>query len=483
MSAVRTVVTNGHLITMDDQYGDLPQGAVLIEDGRIAAVVRDADELAGADAEVIDAAGGFVLPGMVDSHRHTWMALMRAISADQSLPQFLGTTFGGTGSFLTAEDLGTATLVGALEALDAGVTTIMDCCDCVNTPAHADAAVHSLRAAGIRAVYAYGMQKWEFSPTPFADHGDRLKDLQRVSGGLDSGLITPGLLLSDFGTVPFEHTAAEVRLAADLGVVICSHTAAATGSILLKGLRELRDHGLLHPGHVHIHCPALNEQEWRMMADTGARITIAPETEMQMGMGFPPFRPAMDAGIAPGVSTDIVCVGSGDLFSQMRLGLQTQRMLDNDRVHRTGTMPWTIDLTTRDALAWGTVNGAATLGMSGRIGSLTPGKQADLIVVKPRMDLVRSSHPVGTVVLQSTAADVDTVLVDGQVRKRDGRLVGVDLDAVRARAGAALDRIHTGHASLPDLRPEDVRAWWQAAERMATRTFGSAYADGIPGLG
>ncbi|MFC4056313.1 amidohydrolase family protein [Actinomadura syzygii] len=480
MSSVRKVVTGGHVITMDDRYGDLPHGAVLIEDGRIAAVVRDAAELAGADAETIDADGGIVLPGLVDSHRHTWMALMRAISADQSLPQFLGTTFGGTGSFLTAEDLGTASLVGALEALDAGTTTIMDCCDCVNTPAHADAAIDALRTAGIRAVYAYGMQKWDFTPTPFAGHDDRLKDLRRVRDELRDGLVTPGVLLSDFGTVPFEHTAAEVRLAADLGVVISSHTAAATGSILLKGLREMRDHGLLNPGHVHIHCPALDEREWRMMADTGAKITIAPETEMQMGMGIPPLRPAMDAGIAPGVSTDIVCVGSGDLFSQLRLGLQTQRMLDNDRVHRTGTMPWTIGLTTKDALAWGTTNGADTLGLSDRIGSLTPGKQADLIVLKPRMDLVRSSHPTGTVVLQSTAADVDTVLVNGEIRKRNGRLLGVDLAAVRARAEAALTRIHEGHAELPDLRPEDLRAWWETAERMATRSFGSAYADGIP---
>ncbi|WP_158588007.1 amidohydrolase family protein [Actinomadura logoneensis] len=484
MSNARTVVTGGHVITMDEQLGDHENGAVLIEGDRIAAVARDAAEFAGVDAEVIDARGGLVLPGMVDSHRHTWMSLMRALSADQSLPEFLATTFYGTGSFLTAADLGTAALVGALEALDAGVTTIMDCADCVNTPEHADAAIASLREAGIRAVYAYGMQRYDYSPTPFTGHADRLADLARVRGVLadDSATVTAGVLLSDFGTLPFEHTAAEIRAAADLDVLVASHTAAATGSILLKGLRELNDHGLLRPGHVHIHCPALDPQEWRLLADTGARVTIAPETEMQMGMGFPPFRAAMDAGIAPGVSTDIVAVGSGDLFSQMRLGLQTQRMLDNDRAHRTGTMPWTIDLTVRDALAWGTRDGAATLGLGDRIGSLTPGKKADLIVVRPRMDLVRSSNPVGSVVLQSTAADVDTVLVDGEVRKRHGKLVGHDLDALRVRANAALDRIQEGHAAMPRPSVEGIRAWFETAERMATRAYGSAYADGIPGM-
>ncbi|MFC6936065.1 amidohydrolase family protein [Actinomadura yumaensis] len=452
MSVARTVVTGGHVISMDGALGDLPGGAVLIEDDRIAAVARDAEEFAGVDAERIDAAGGFVLPGMVDSHRHTWMALLRAVSADMSLPQFLASTFYGTGSVLQAADLGTASLVGALEALDAGVTTIMDCCDCVNTPAHADAAVEALAEAGIRAVYAYGMQKYDFSPPGFAAHADRIADARRLRAGAlssDGGLVRMGMLLSDFGTVPFADTAAEVRAARDLGVLVASHTAAATTSILLKGLREMDDHGLLLPGHVHIHCPALDGQEWRMLADTGAKVTIAPETEMQMGMGHPPFRAAIDAGIAPGVSTDIVCVGSGDLFSQMRLGLQTQRMLDNDRVHATGTMPWTIGLSTRDALAWGTVNGADVLGLGDRIGSLTPGKKADVIVVRPRLGLVPSSHPVGSVVLQSTAADVDTVLVDGVVRKRDGRLVGVDLAAVRDRAHASLARIQEATAALP----------------------------------
>ncbi|MFI0409297.1 amidohydrolase family protein [Actinomadura sp. 3N508] len=482
MSVSRMVITGGHVITMDPGLGDLPGGAVLIEDDRITAVARDAAEFQTVDAEIVDASGGIVLPGMIDSHRHTWMALMRAVSADESLPEFLAGTFYGTGSFLEAADLGAASTVGALEALDAGVTTIMDCNDCVNTPEHADANVDALQAAGIRAVYNYGMQAYEF-PRAFASHGDRLKDaarLRRERLSADDALVTMGMLLTDFGILPFGEIAAEIRLARELGVLRASHTAAATTSILLKGLRELADHGLLIPGHVHIHCPALDEQEWRLMARHDQRVTIAPETEMQMGMGIPPFRAAMDHGLRPGVSTDIVCVGSGDLFSQMRLGLQTQRMLDNAKVHATGTMPWTIDLTTRDALEWATVNGAHTLGLQDRIGSLTPGKKADVIVVKPRMDLVRPSHMAGTVVLQSTAADVDTVLVDGAFRKRNGTLVGQDLAAVRARANAALDRINEGHAKLPERGAGEIAGWFGAAERMASRNFSDAYADGLP---
>ncbi|MFI6817214.1 amidohydrolase family protein [Nonomuraea sp. NPDC050328] len=477
----RTVVTGGHLISMDGEYGELPQGAVLIEGDRIAAVARDSSEFDGVDAQVIDAQGGFILPGMVDSHRHTWMALLRGISADQSLMEFLGNVFYGIGSLITAEDMSAASTVGAIEAIDSGVTTIMDCCDCVNSPDHAIAAVDALRATGIRHVYSYGFQCFAFEPAGFASHAERLKDAERFRSYGWGGLSSMGILLSDFGTLPFADSVAEFRLTAELDVLTASHTAAATSSILLKGLREFRDHGLLRPGHVHIHCPALVGDEWQLVADTGGRVTIAPETEMQMGMGIPPIRPALEHGILPGISTDIVAVGSGDLFSQLRLGLQTQRMLDHDRVHRTGRMPSSVELTVRDALSWGTRGSAETLGLGDRIGSLTPGKQADVIIVKPKLGLVPSSHPVGSVVLQSTAADVDTVLIGGVVRKRHGQLVGYDLDAVAARGQQALSRIRKAAAGLPVLGPEAVAGWFGQAERVATQVFGSAYgAEGAP---
>ncbi|WP_207954689.1 amidohydrolase family protein [Saccharopolyspora elongata] len=307
----RTVIAGGPIITMDAEYGDLPGGAVLVEGDRIAAVARSADEFAGVDAEFIDAAGGCVLPGLIDTHRHTWMALLRGISADQSLLEFLATTFYGIGSIMQADDLAAAATVGALEALDSGVTTILDCCDCVNSPDHARAGVEALRAAGIRSVYAYGMQEYAVQPPAFTAHEQRVADASALHAEYFSGehpLSRMGMLYSDFGTVRFEATATEIRTARDLGLLGASHTGAATGSILLRGLRELHDRDLLLPGHLHIHCPALNDQEWKLLADTGGKVTIAPETEMQMGMGHPPFRAALDHGLAPAISTDIVCV-------------------------------------------------------------------------------------------------------------------------------------------------------------------------------
>lgn len=472
------------MITMDDAIGEVENGSILVEDGRIIEVGRTADAFAGVDAEVIDAAGGWILPGMVDSHRHTWMALMRAVSADQSLMQFLATTFYGRGSKMEPEDASISTTVGALEALDAGVTTIFDCHDCVNTPEHANADVEALRQVGIRSVYAYGMQHYDYQPAVFTTHQQRVQDAARLREeyfGSDNDMSRMGMLLGDFGIVPFDDTAAEIRQARELDITYASHTGAATSSILLRGLRELNDRELLLPGHLHIHCPALNDAEWTLIADTGGKVTIAPETEMQMGMGHPPFRAALNAGLAPGLSTDIVCVGSGDLFSQMRLGLQLTRCTDHDPTHARGTMPVSVDLSVRDALAWGTRNSADAIGLGDKVGSLTPGKYADVIVVKPRMDLVRSSHPIGSIVLQSTAADVTTVLVNGEVRKRDGRLVGVDLDAVRRSANAALDRIEKAAATLPQLDDEAIFGWFTQAERMASKNFAGAYAGMFEG--
>lgn len=480
MSPERTVISGGYVITMDPELGDLPGGAVLVEGDTITAVARSADEFEGIDARVLDAEGGVVLPGMIDSHRHTWMALLRGISADQSLMEFLATTFYGIGSVMQPEDASAATTVGALEALDAGVTTIFDCHDCVNSPEHARADVEALRASGIRSVYAYGMQEYDYRPAAFHSHGERLDDARRLRADYFAGtddMSRMGMLYSDFGILSFEETAAEIRRAQELDILGASHTGAATTSILLRGLRELDDHGLLRPGHLHIHCPALSDVEWKLLADTGAAVTIAPETEMQMGMGHPPFRSAIEHGLAPGISTDIVCVGSGDLFSQMRIGLQFQRCLDNAAVHASGTMPATIGLGVRDALTWATHNSAAAIGLGDRIGSLTVGKKADVIIVRQRMDLVRSSYPAGSVVLQSTAADVDTVMVNGVVRKQGGKLVDVDLAAVRANAGAALDRIEKAAAALPRYSTEEIYGWFTQAERRASANFARAYAD------
>jgi cytosine/adenosine deaminase-related metal-dependent hydrolase len=443
---------------MDAAIGDIERGSVLIEGDRVAAVERD---LASIDAEVIDAAGGVIMPGFIDTHRHTWQTALRGICADWSLIDY----FLGIRSTLSPryepDDVYVGNYVGALEALDAGVTTILDFSHCNNTPEHADKAVEGLLDAGIRAIFAYGYFAPPRAEPHFGSHQMRLEDSRRVHrelAALPGDLITMGISLTEPGLIPFESTRGEVETARDLGVLMATHTACIWG--MPSGLDQFALCGLLGPDIVHVHCNACTERDWLLLKRSDGKISVTPETEMQMGMGHPPIRRAIDAGLVLSLSCDVVSSNSGDMFTQMRLGLQDARALDNDEYHRRRTDPSAIAFTTRDAITWATVNGAAALGLDDRIGSLTPGKQADVIVVGPggdRLNMLGLAEPVGAIVQQANASNVQTVLLGGRPVKRDGRLLGVDFP----RIGRMLDDSREGVLArtladgpiLPETKP------------------------------
>lgn len=482
-SAARMLLCAEHVVTMDDSIGEIRDGAVLIEDGVIAAV-GPRERFASIDAQVVEAPQSIVIPGFVDTHRHMWMSLLRASSSDMSLLRFLDEIHDRYGDVLTAEDLRVATSVSALEALDAGITTVLDYSDCVNSDDHAEASIAALDDSGVRAVYAYGMHA--FPGAQFDSHDDRLKDATRIRQRYFSGSdqrITMALAMSLLGTVPFGQTRAEVILADELAVLSAAHTGAMWGTAVITGVRELNHRGLLRPGQLHIHCTALHEFEWQLLSDAGAKISIAPETELQMGMGHPPLRRCLEHSIAPALSTDVATVGSGDLFSQMRLALQTQRCIDNDPYNRRGAMPIDIDLSVRDALRWATINGAEALGLDATVGSITPGKRADLVVLgTDRPHLFTAFDPVAAVVLHGGRSDVDTVIVDGRIVKWKGALVGRDLRRLRDEAERSVRRILTGPLRAP--RPERGLIDWHAeGDLIAAENIAEAYAHQCRDLG
>jgi cytosine/adenosine deaminase-related metal-dependent hydrolase len=454
----RIAIVNGYVLSMDPAIGELERGSVLIEDDRIVAIERDLGEL---DAETIDAAGGVIMPGFVDTHRHTWQTALRGICSDWTLMDY----FLGVRSTLSpryaAEDVYVGNYVGALEALDAGVTTILDFSHCNNTPEHADKAIEGLRDAGIRATFAYGYFAPPRAEPHFTSHAMRLEDSRRVQRELDAlpgDLVTMGISLTEPGLIPFADTKREVETARELGVVMATHTACIWG--MPSGLDQFAHYGLLGPDIVHVHCNACTERDWTLLQRSEGKVSVTPETEMQMGMGHPPIRRAIDAGLVLSLSCDVVSSNSGDMFAQMRLGLQDARARDNDRSHARRTDPTELTFTTRDALTWATVNGAKALGMDDRLGSLTPGKQADVIVVGPgneRLNMLGLADHVGAVVQQANASNVQTVLVAGKPVKRDGRLLGVDLGRIAAmldesREGV-LERTLADGPVLPDVKP------------------------------
>jgi 5-methylthioadenosine/S-adenosylhomocysteine deaminase len=368
--------------------------------------------------------------------------------------------------------------VGALEALDAGVTSILDYSHCNNTPAHADAGIAGLRDAGIRAVYAYGYYPAPVTEPAFVSHDQRIADARRVQAEHFSsadGLLTMGVAITETGLLPWEDTAAEVRSAGELGVLLTAHTACVWGSQSTMGIRELQAHGLLDAAQVHVHCNALSEDELLLLADAGAKVSSTPETELQMGMGHPVIGRALALGMKPTLGCDIVSLNAGDMFAQMRIGLQFERSMQNDTVIASGEMPATLRLGVRDALRWATMNGAEALGLGTRIGSLSPGKQADLILVGGEaLNMTPRPEPVGSVVVQANASNVDTVLVAGRIVKRAGVLVGVDPASVRRLADASRERIFSAVAAKGPLLPPEPEGFTEALNQLAEANLAQA---------
>ncbi|WP_336031131.1 amidohydrolase family protein [Geodermatophilus sp. FMUSA9-8] len=465
MAQSRTLVTGGHVVSMDPAIGDLPTGDVLIEDGAIVAV---APSLQVDDAEVVDATGGVVLPGLIDTHRHTWQSVVRGICADWTLGDYYFGIRLAISPAITPEDVRVGQLLGGADALNAGVTTLLDFSHTNNTPAHSDAAIAGIVESGVRAAHCHGFFESRPADPQFGTHDDRVRDLRRLAGQHfpdPRGLVTIGVSLSEVFGQPWQHTLDELAVARELGALVVSHTGCVWGSCVTGGIRELDEAGQLGPDIVHVHCNTLDDDEWAALARTGGKVSISVETELNMGMGRPVFERCRRHGIAPTLSADVISLNSGDLWHEMRFGLGFDRWDATQAVNLAGRMPETVTTTAREALTWTTVNAADAMGMGDRIGSLTPGKRGDVVVVggdsfemHPRPDVV------GSLVFQTTVADVRTVLVDGRVVKRDGALVDHDLAALGRQADAVCDGLLQRLSDAGVVLPGTPENGWDVME-------------------
>lgn len=403
MTADRLLLRRGCVIDTEPRITVRPETDVLVEDGRITAAGPD---LRDADATVLDATDRIVLPGFVDTHRHTWQAVLRSVAVDTDLGAYVSKVLGWFAPRFRAADVRTANLAGALECLDAGITTLQDFSSIQYTPDHTDAAVSGLLSAGIRAVFGYGYAHWS-TPAEVS----RIRDQYF---GSDDQLITmalapPGPSYSRAGDVR-----ADWRLARELGLRIAIHLGAGRGPV-----RLLRDQGLLGDDILFVHGNTLGDDELGLIAGSGAGMSIAPAVEAQMGHGPPLVGRVLRSGISCGFGVDVVPTVAGDMFSVMRAAMLTGRQGDGAPV------------TAADVLRMATLGGAAALGMADVIGSLRPGKRADIVVLRTdTLNMAGLHDPVGAVVSAAHPGNVEAVLVDGHLVKRDGRLVRPDLDAV-----------------------------------------------------
>jgi 5-methylthioadenosine/S-adenosylhomocysteine deaminase len=413
---MRTLLTGGTVVSMDPAIGDLDRGDVLLRDG---VIVEVAERIDAPDAEVIDAAGRIVLPGFVDTHRHTWQTAFRGVGADWTFAQYLVAVHGTLKPHYRPEDVYLGNLLGRLEALHCGVTTMLDWFHCASSPEHADAAVAALRDAPGRSVFCYGAGWGTLDPID--------AEVRRVRSGLSGdGLITMALGLRGPELTPVDTVAEELKLATELGLRTSVHIESGGTR---RPIAELQERGLLRDTSTFVHANGIGDDELRMLADADASVSISPDVELKMGIGWPMTGRMLAAGLRPTLSTDDSPSAAGDMFATMRTAYAVQRGLDGG-------------LQSRDVLQFATVDGARACGLAARTGSITPGKDADLILLRADdLTVFPPNNPVGTIVAAGHPGLVDTVLVAGRVVKRDGALVGVDLLALKARLLESRDRI------------------------------------------
>jgi 5-methylthioadenosine/S-adenosylhomocysteine deaminase len=410
----RSVLLKGGIVlSLDPRVGDFDSADVLITGSKIAAVGQNLKNVP-ADAVVLDASQSIVMPGFVDTHRHMWEGQLRGVLPDGRLSDYTRDITGAARAIFRPEDARVGDLVSALGAINAGVTTVLDWSHIGNSPEHTDAAIDGLRESGLRSVYAFGGG----AGGPKNQFPQDIRRLRRQHFSSSDQLLTLAM-----ATGP---DAASWAVARDAGAPITLHVNGA-GSLLPVASSMRSD-------CTYIHCNLLTDAEWRLIASTGGHVSIAAPIEMEMGHGVPPVQQALDHGLRPSLSVDVETEMPGDLFTQMRTVFTLQRMQVMAR-ERAGEQNTPKLLTVKEVVEFATIQGAKDNALDTKIGTLTPGKDADIILLRhDRVNVTPLNNAYGSVVLGMDTSNVDTVFIAGKMMKQNGQLVGVDLAHVNRQA-------------------------------------------------
>jgi cytosine/adenosine deaminase-related metal-dependent hydrolase len=431
------VFRNGTVLLMDRAREVLRNGDVLVVGDRIEAVGPGLT--APDDALEVDASGGIVMPGMIDTHRHMWQTAMRGYGADWTLTQYFVWYYLEHGRTFRPEDIYAGNLLSAVESLDAGVTTTVDWSHGLQTVEHADAAVDALEAVPGRFVLAYGNIQagpWEWSSHPeFRDFVERRMKRTDMLGFQMAFDVT--------GDPEFPERAA-FEVAQELDVAVTTH-AGVWGATNDDGIRLMYENGFMRPGNVYVHAATLNSDSYNRIAATGGTVSVSTESEQSCGQGYPPTWILRSHDIPVSLSMDTSVWWSGDLFSAMRSTLGADRSREHLEAHAKGDTITNCHLRAEQVVEWATRGGAGALGMDDLIGSIEVGKKADVVLIKNDRSPVMFPmfNPYGHVAFQAQRGDVHTVLVNGRVVKHDHELVGIDLPSVRRTVEATVEHLQS----------------------------------------
>jgi 5-methylthioadenosine/S-adenosylhomocysteine deaminase len=420
------VIRNAYLITMEADLGDIAVGAIHVKDGAIVAVGAEA---AAPGARVIDGTGMIVMPGLVDTHWHMWNTLFRSFAGDKQEEGYFPTV-ARFGQQMTADDVFQSTRLAAAEAINSGITFVHSWCHNVRSQAHAEADVGALAQTGIRARHSCGWPQG----LPDSESADQrpieslAKDWKAWSpdGRLTLGMAWRGQFRA--GPIKPEVYQPEFDNARKLGLPITVHV--ASSSKLVNQIEPLHKANLLGKDVQLIHTIAASPAELDMMKESGCAVSVSPGSELRIGFGFPQTSELLARGIPLGISVDTeALVGSSSLFAVLKLA----RMVENAKAGSEFKM------SARRALELGTIEGARSMGLGDIIGSLKPGKRADFIMINTdALNMALMTDPAHLVLECAEPENVDTVVIDGRVLKRGGKLVAIDAHKVVAEARVAL---------------------------------------------
>lgn len=430
----RTLFKGGTVLSLDKAVGDFAVADVLVEASRIVAV---GPNLPLDGARVIDATGHIVMPGFVNPHQHAWLGLLRGLLPNvETLNEYFAAIPFAIGRYYRPQDMHLATLLTSLSCLDAGITSFLDAGHNSLTPEHTDAALAAFERAGLRAIHMVGAPVGLTVP-----HWPG--EVQRLKRA-DDALVNVGL----FANVP---DVAHWAVARAAGCRILSEFGNWDGSE--SPLRDLHAKGLLGPDNVFNHCVRLTADDWRILHEAGVSVTVNPRSDALFGLetdGFP-YQEGLEHGLRPALGIDIDTSQSGDMFGEMHAAFAQQRIFAQRR-RAAGDTTAPAPTHVRPILEAATIDGARCMGHEAITGSLTPGKQADLIMIRTDgIGMFPSHNAVGNVVHMAGRGDVRTVMVAGRLRKHEGQLVDVDLAALRRSADAAREYLFNAAGYRPEI--------------------------------
>jgi 5-methylthioadenosine/S-adenosylhomocysteine deaminase len=488
----RYVIRGGSVMSMDyPNVGDFAQADVLVEGNTILAV---GPHIPAGTADVIDATGRIVMPGFIDTHHHQFETALRSYLADGVLiNDGSGTPSGSTTYYeyilnkfapvYRPQDVYINELFGGLSQLDDGVTTVHDVSQISHTQAHSDAAIQALIDTGRRAAFGYFESAGNFGAgvpgNQYPQDAPRIFNQWFSPGNLSrNGLVH--MIMGGEVYLGNATTDKSWTIGRSLGLQIAAHILSPFG------IRPILDslaagtggngHIGIGPDNLFIHMTGMSDMGWQAVKDKGAQVSIAFPIEMNMRHGMPPILKMQNLSMEPSLSVDVECTMTADFFTQMRVCMNMQRALVNQMILDQNTPPDTLELalsnnwglppsaaanpwpkppaslaplTTRDVLRFATMNGAKALRLDSKVGSLTPGKEADIIILDAtKLNVAPLNQVPGAVVSLMDRTNVETVIVAGKVRKWKGQLLDVDLDRLRQQLTASRDYVFSA-AGIP----------------------------------